>query len=98
MGSFLLVWWLYSNSGVGWDAFCGLTACPVLQSNEKLCVPSRAGWGCWRDLGNSQELLGGLTSLWCLQCGALGLPAAVLFPDRLRGMKRPFKTAGRGLG
>jgi len=54
----------------------------------------------WEAPGSCPE---GSRSFWGLQCsraeaGAQGVPAAVLFPDELRGMKRLFKTAGRGLG
>lgn len=53
--------------------------------------------------GKLQEPLGELKLSLGLQCdraraGACSVPAAVLFPYELRGMKRPFKTAGRGLG
>lgn len=96
----------YSNchSGVERDAFLGLICSPMASVERGVPCPQpsgeEGGGEDWEAPGSHRE---GWGWLWGLQCGrarvgAGGVPAAVLFPDELRGMKRPFKTAGRGLG
>lgn len=74
-----------------------------LQMKEECCVPRWVRRRVVEKAGKLQEPLGGLIcSLGLQSCraraGVWDVPAAALFPDELRGMKRPFKTAGRGLG
>lgn len=63
--------------------------CPQLSREES----GGEGWEAPRSHREGRCSLWGLQGRgWCPGC------AAVLFPAELRGMKRPFKAAGRGLG